>query len=74
MDGKWVFLINCKVLLYQILCQVTIISQVTENPLCTWVYTVEKEVERAPMRAARTTLLTHMVEKWSEFVEDPQQN
>ena len=56
MDGKWVFLLNCKVLLYQILCQVTIISQVTENPLRTWVYTVEKEVERAPMRAAQTTL------------------
>ena len=29
--SKWVFLLNCKVLLYEILCQVTIIPQVIEN-------------------------------------------
>ena len=40
MDSKWVFLLNCKVLLYQILCPVTIISQVTENHRVheSWVY------------------------------------
>ena len=31
MDSKWVFPLNCMVLVYEILCQVTIIPQVIEN-------------------------------------------
>ena len=32
MDSKWVFLLNCMVLVYEILCQVRIIPQAIENP------------------------------------------
>ena len=58
MDSKWGFPLNCTVLVYEILCQVTIIPQVIEN------HRVQKEVKRAPMRAAKITLYTNMVEKW----------
>ena len=61
MDSKWGFPLNCTVLVYEILCQVTIIPQVIENH-CVYM-SVQKEVKRAPMRAAKITLYTNMVEK-----------